>query len=168
MWSYFKIKSLVFASTSLVFLSGSALGQTEGTCFIDIRQQGSPCVCLSESEFDAVRPDAAVVLCELPDATERQLSRLNFTDPIDPIDPVDPVDPVDPTDPNANRFRNNGIGNGLQDAPGNSDVTNGDAADGEDSGRAGPSRANGTAANGDPAGAGNNGNGGAQSASKNK
>ncbi len=158
MSSYFNVKSLVFASTSLVFLSGSALGQ-EGVCFIDIRQQGSPCVCLSEPEFDAFRPDGDLVLCELPDATDRQLSRLNFTDPVDPIDPVDPVDPVDPTDPNANRFRNNGIGNGLQDAPGNSDVTNGDAADGEDSGRGGPAGADGTAANGDAAGAGNNGNG---------
>jgi hypothetical protein len=39
------------------------------------------------------------------------------------------------------------------------DVTNGDAADGEDSGRGGPAGADGTAANGDAAGAGNNGNG---------
>ena len=81
MSSYFKVKSLVFASTSLVFLSGSAFGQMDGVLFIDIRQQGSPCVCLSESEFDAFRPDAALVLCEKPDAIERQLSRLNFTDP---------------------------------------------------------------------------------------
>lgn len=77
------------------------------------------------------------------------MSRLNFTDPIDPIDPVDPVDPVDPTDPNTNRFRNNGIGNGVQAAPGNSEVTNGDIADGADSGGSNLGASFGTARNGD-------------------
>ena len=76
MSSYFKVKSLVFAGASLAFLSGSALGQVEGVCFVDVQQQGSPCVCVTEDEFDAVRQTSAVVLCQRPDSIE-ELSRLS-------------------------------------------------------------------------------------------
>lgn len=149
--------SLVLSSASFVFLSSSAYSQTAGPCFFDVQRAGAPCVCLTEEQQDVYRLNESAVLCD-PRKGDQQLSRLS-PNPANPVNPVDPVDPTDP--PPGNRQKgNNGIGNGLQDAPGNSDVTNGDAADGDDSGGAGPAGADGTAANGDPAGAGNNGNGG--------
>ena len=154
MSSNFRVFSLA-CSSALLFLSSSAFGQTEGVCFVDLQQNGTPCVCLSEEQQEGFRLNDSAVLCD-PEGAQ-QLSRLtpNLQDPIDAIDPNDPVDPVDPTQPT--QPANNGIGNDVQDAPGNSGVTNGDVADGDQSEETG---VNGTAANGDTAGAGNNGNGG--------
>jgi hypothetical protein len=43
MYSNLRLKSLVFAGSSLIVLSTSAVAQTqEGVCFIDVQQQGSP------------------------------------------------------------------------------------------------------------------------------
>ena len=150
---------LALACSSALVLSSAAFGQTEGACFVDPQQDGTPCVCLSEKQQQDFRLNDNAVLCDAEGALE--LSRLtpelqDLVDPLVPGTPVTPVTPpVEPVDPN--QPVNNGIGNGVQDAPGSSDVTNGDVADGDQSETAGTS---GTAANGDAAGAGNNGNSG--------
>jgi hypothetical protein len=139
-------------------LSGGALGQSiQGSCYIDYFQAGQPCVCETEAGRQVFTDDASAQFCPLSD--EQDLARL--TPGITPPEVTPPeVIPPEVPPPQSRQKRNNGIGNGVQAAPGNSDVTNGDAADGADSGRAGPAGAqDGTAANGDPAGAGNNGKG---------
>jgi hypothetical protein len=150
-----------FLSVALIsacgpFLIGSAPAQTEGTCYIDYFREGSPCVCQTGEGIETMSGEAAKIC--FPD-DEDELARVapNLPPEITPPEVTPPV----VTPPGQTKVkRNNGIGNGVQDAPGNSDITNGDAADGSDSGRDGPAGAqDNTAANGDPADSGNNGNG---------
>jgi hypothetical protein len=95
------------------------------------------------------------VLCQLPEDDD-EVARLSTDTDIDIPEIEEPPVVVVPQD---NRGRNNGIGNGVQAAPGNSDVTNGDRADGNDSSNGVVGSTSGDARNGRPAGNNGNGNG---------
>ena len=136
----------------------------KGVCFTDQGRQKAECTCLDEAGiFDPERRYGEDQLCaslnehERAELTSEPETTGSITPPEEPIGPTEP--PGQPP-PGANPQQDNGIGNGIDLAPGRSDVTNGDVADGADSGGPNPegSFTDGTAANGRPAGETNNPN----------
>src|SRR5687767_13068208 len=157
--------SLVLLSGTSVLISGtpsfSQGPDMQGVCFTDQGRQNGKCACLDETgTFDPGRRyglDNARLCANLNDNERAELTREpEITGSITPpdIDPTEPPGVVEPP------VHDNGIGNGIDGAPGKSDVTNGDLADGADSGGPNPdgSFTDGTAANGRTAGETNNPN----------
>ena len=160
--------SLVLLSGASVLIFGSpSFSQSpdmQGVCFTDQGRQNGICACLDETgTFDPGRRyglDNARLCANLNDNERAELTREpeitgSITPPDGVIDPTEPPGVVDQPP-----VHDNGIGNGIDGAPGKSDVTNGDVADGADSGGPNPdgSFTDGTAANGRPAGETNNPN----------
>ena len=164
--------SLVLLSGASVLISGgpsfSQNFDTAGVCFTEQGRQNSRCACLDETGvFDPERHygrDNLRLCANLSDNERAELTREpeitgSITPPEEVIDPTEPPGVVDQPPPGRVQ-QDNGIGNGIDPAPGRSDVTNGDVADGADSGGPNPegSFTDGTAANGRPAGETNNPN----------
>jgi len=160
--------SLVLLAGTSVSISGSpsfSQGRDmQGVCFTDQGRQNGKCACLDETgAFDPERrygKDDAGLCATLNDNERAELTREpeitgSVTPPEGVIDPIEPPGVVDEPP-----VHDNGIGNGIDGAPGKSDVTNGDVADGADSGGPNPdgSFTDGAAANGRPAGETNNPN----------
>jgi len=171
--------SIVLLSGASVLVGGGpGFGQgldTGGICFTEQGRQNSRCACLDETgAFDPDRrygQDNARLCANLNDNERAELTEPEITgsitppdeviDPTDPPGVVTPPEPPGPVDrPPTSAQEDNGIGNGIDPAPGRSDVTNGEVADGADSGGPNPegSFTDGTAANGRPAGETNNPN----------
>jgi hypothetical protein len=171
--SWTKLFPLVLLSGASVFFGATAHGQDErlaGICFGD-QAFDERCSCLdSNGNFDPARQYGTnnARLCQnIPDTERERLSGVISIPPIAEIVPPPPPGILPPPPPGILpppptirlARRDNGIGNGIDAAPGHSDVTNGDAADGHDSGGNGPNGAgDGVAANGRPAGENHNKN----------
>ena len=159
--------SLVLLSGTSVLIFGSPSfsqgREIQGVCFTDQGRQNGECACLDETgTFDPERrygKDHTWLCASLNDNERAELTREpEITGSITPPDGV--IDPEPPGVVDQPPVHDNGIGNGIDGAPGKSDVTNGDVADGADSGGPNPdgSFTDGTAANGRPAGETNNPN----------
>ena len=149
--------SLVLLSGASVLVgAGPGFGQgldTAGICFTEQGRQNIRCACLDETgTFDPNRrygQDNARLCANLNDNERAELTEPEITgsitppdeviDPTDPPGVVTPPEPPGPIDrPPTSAQEDNGIGNGIDPAPGRSDVTNGDVADGADSGGPNP------------------------------
>jgi hypothetical protein len=163
--SFFSL--VLLSGTSVLIFGNPSFSQSpdmQGVCFTDQGRQNGKCACLDEAgTFDPGRRyglDNARLCATLNDHERAELTREpEITGSITPPDGV--IDPEPPGVVDQPRVQqDNGIGNGIDAAPGKSDVTNGDVADGADSGGPNPdgSFTDGTAANGRPAGETNNPN----------